>query len=275
MVTKKKSKSKKKAIKKTEKKVTRLKQSRSLNLPKKTGKKATKSKQNRSFKLAKKMADAGLIGNVDSIIKNQAEEIMKWDDPALDALEELTNKNETKRFENLKNLEAAVDFDRNKVEKNLYISEIETTEMAKKLEKEKVPPYSKSSYSRFDPITPGGHNTRSNEEIENSYNLVYGDLFDGSEKNSEMVAYIKSQDALNKVTQYEDMVAEATKEYWQAKRKLLILTKVISAAYKSIENTDIDTNAKMPTPKEVNNILTDFLKKEMPFTIDKPESVRA
>ena len=71
------------------------------------------------------------------------------------------------------------------------------------------------------------------------------------------------------------MVDEATKEYWQAKRKLLILTKVISAAYKSIENTDIDTNAKMPTPKEVNNILTDFLKKEMPFTIDKPESVRA
>ena len=252
--------------------VTKKKVSKKVS--KRAGKKvskkiSTRSKKTRASELAKKMANAGLIGSSDSVVKNQAKEIMKWDEPAFKTIEQLTKEKALKVSENHKNLKAAVDFDRNNT------SEIEITEMAKKLEKEKVPPYSKSSYSRFDPITPGGHNTRSDKEIESSYNLVYGDLFDGSEKNSEMVAYIQSQDALNKVTQYEDMVAEATKEYWQAKRKLLILTKVISAAYKSIENTDIDTNAKMPTPKEVNNILTDFLKKEMPFTIDKPESVRA
>jgi hypothetical protein len=94
---------------------------------------------------------------------------------------------------------------------------------------------------------------------------AFKDAFSGG---TGLAAYIVTRSALEKVQTFENLVADATKEYWQAKRKLLLVNKVLDSAYKSIETEDSD-KVVWPSKDEVNKIVQDAFANQL-FPDDAP-----
>jgi len=63
-----------------------------------------------------------------------------------------------------------------------------------------------------------------------------------------------TKSALEKVEHFESIAAEATREYWKARRKLLLINKVLNSVYKSIENEEVD---KLTAPSK--NVISNEL----------------
>jgi hypothetical protein len=85
---------------------------------------------------------------------------------------------------------------------------------------------------------------------------------DGGNATAGLAAWLITRSALQRVQQFENLVADATKEYWQAKRKLLLVNKILASAYKSLESEDVE-NIKLPSKEEIHDVIKDTLANEL------------
>ncbi len=101
------------------------------------------------------------------------------------------------------------------------------------------------------------------ESVTDAFQNTYGT---NSENNGNatagLAAWLITRSALQRVQQFENLVADATKEYWQAKRKLLLVNKILASAYKSLETEDVE-NIKLPSKEEIHDVITDTLANEL------------
>jgi len=109
-----------------------------------------------------------------------------------------------------------------------------------------------------------GNATAGATSSENDGNATAGATSSENDGNATagLAAWLITRSALQRVQQFENLVADATKEYWQAKRKLLLVNKILASAYKSLETEDVE-NIKLPSKEEIHSVITDTLANEL------------
>lgn len=78
----------------------------------------------------------------------------------------------------------------------------------------------------------------------------------------DLVNQVRAQSALEKIEKMENLVAEATKSYWQAKRRLVLVTKVLNSVYTDMERSEIKTVEF--SKEDTRKIVTEILEKSFP-----------
>jgi hypothetical protein len=98
---------------------------------------------------------------------------------------------------------------------------------------------------------------------------------ENNDKATGLAAWLITRSALQRVQQFENLVADATKEYWQAKRKLLLINKILNSTYKSLEIEDME-NIKIPSKEEINSVIADALANELfPSNSDSDKNIKS
>jgi len=85
----------------------------------------------------------------------------------------------------------------------------------------------------------------------------------------EFAAWILGNEAAEKIVQAEDTVAKLTKEYWQAKRRLICATQVLNAAYDKLEKKGTLVTTDEISKTEARNVVARVLAEEL-FPPNKP-----
>ena len=135
-------------------------------------------------------------------------------------------------------------------------------ELARELTAERpktvVPDFQKTSFGQTRAIhTNGGRTIEAEDELNNAALLG---LDPNNDKSLEdLINHVRAQSALEKVEAIENLVAEATKNYWQAKRRLVLVTKVLNSVYAEMERSEMKTVEL--SKEETRQILTEVLEK--------------
>jgi hypothetical protein len=119
-------------------------------------------------------------------------------------------------------------------------------------------------YELPESVADAFQNTYGATSSENDGNATAGATSSENDGNATagLAAWLITRSALQRVQQFENLVADATKEYWQAKRKLLLVNKILASAYKSLETEDVE-NIKLPSKEEIHSVITDTLANEL------------
>jgi hypothetical protein len=122
----------------------------------------------------------------------------------------------------------------------------------------------------FEKSSGGGVFRRRNcrpEEFETGTHIAdaFQDVFASSNHESSitgLAAYLVAESALEKVQLFEELAASATKEYWQARRKLLLVNKILNSTYKSIETEEAEAIQKL-TKEDIAVVLKKVMETEL------------
>jgi len=131
------------------------------------------------------------------------------------------------------------------------------SELAKKLTIEKPKPFLSDVTKRN-----GGTFRRYEEkDIVKDENEFVKRFSDMSEE--DFAAWILGNEAADKIEKAEDVIAKLTKEYWQAKRRLICAKQVLNAAYDKLEKDGTLITVNDISKTEARNVVARVLEEEL------------